>query len=207
MHIDSWLIFSSLAFVATMSPGPAILLVSSHSLQFGVPKSIVTILGNISGLFLMSACSVAGLSAMILASSLAFNVLKIVGALYLVYLGVKLWRNGLSGSFAAIGTDPDKRVLSLYRQGVFLSLTNPKAIVFTTALFPQFISVNDPLFPQFIILTFTFMGFSFGSLLFYSIVIRMAQKKSQGFFEHKWAGKIFGSAFVGFGVLLASSQG
>lgn len=206
MHVESWFIFSSIAFIATITPGPAILLVASHSLQFGIAKSIVTIFGNISGLFLMSALSVAGLSALIFASSLAFSIIKIIGAFYLLYLGIRLWRFGLKGNSNNIYNSSKSHSLSLYTQGLLISLTNPKAIVFTIALFPQFISTTEPLLIQFSVLVITFMGLSFSCLFSYSVLAHKAKESSGNILEKTWVGKLFGGAFVGAGVLLASSS-
>ncbi|MGK0442847.1 MAG: threonine/homoserine/homoserine lactone efflux protein [Pseudohongiellaceae bacterium] len=206
MNLESWMIFSSIALIATITPGPAILLVTSHSVQFGISRSVVTMCGNISGLFLMSALSVAGLSALIFASSLAFNIIKIIGALYLIYLGIKLWRNGLKSSAKIIHSSSKSPTFSLYLQGLVVSLTNPKAIIFTTALFPQFISTSESLVTQFAILVITFMGLSFSCLFLYSVLAHMAKNKSGSIFESAWLGKLFGSAFIGAGVFLASSS-
>src|SRR5210317_715863 len=94
MNLDSWLLFASIAFIATITPGPAILLVTTHSVSYGTRRSVATMLGNVSGLFIMSLLSVMGLSTLILHSAPIFFAVKIIGALYLIYLGAKLWRHG-----------------------------------------------------------------------------------------------------------------
>ncbi|MCW8885913.1 MAG: LysE family translocator, partial [Motiliproteus sp.] len=145
MSFENWLLFCSIAFVATITPGPAILLVTSHSLSQGPLRAVATIMGNISGLFCMSLGSVLGLSTLILYSTTAFTVVKIVGALYLIYLGVRLWRQGFRFDGKARAEGRKTPLLGLYAQGLMVSLTNPKAIAFTTALFPQFIDTGAPL--------------------------------------------------------------
>ena len=117
--------FTSIAFMAAAIPGPAILLVSTHSLQFGVLRSLFTVAGNITGLFIMSGASVLGLSALVGYSTTAFTIIKIIGALYLLYLGIKIWRSGIQ--FDKIKNDKGKKfsALSLYSQGILISLTNP----------------------------------------------------------------------------------
>ena len=95
MEFDSWILFSSIALMATLTPGPAVLLVSTHSVSFGTRQSVPTMLGNISGLFIMALLSVLGLSAIILHSATIFTIVKLTGAAYLIYLGIKLWRNGM----------------------------------------------------------------------------------------------------------------
>ena len=209
MTFESWLLFSAIALIATITPGPAIMLVSANSSSYGVRKSIYTILGNISGLFCMSLMAVLGLSTLILCSAPIFFTLKIIGALYLIYLGLKMWRNGISGnrntSSDAMRLSVAPRNFKLYMQGVFLSLSNPKAIAFTTALFPQFIQPELPLAPQFIILVSTFMFFSFSCLLGYSILARKAKKQfeERNYYSQTIVGKVFGTIFIGSGVALA----
>ncbi len=205
MPIETWLAFASIAFIATISPGPAILLVTSVSLQYGPSRSLMTIAGNVSGLFLMSSASVLGLSSLLLYSNTAFAVIKFIGAAYLIYLGIRLWRNGLGFSgITATATPPRRR--SLFSQGLFVALSNPKAIAFTTALFPQFISVSDPLTTQFTILVVTFMAFSAACLFAYALLAHKVRHRSTRLTSDRLAGRLFGSAFIGAGVLLAGSN-
>ncbi len=197
--------FCSIALLATATPGPAALLVSINSLSFGFKKSLVTVLGNVTGLFIMSTFSVLGLSAVVLHSTVAFTVIKIFGAAYLVYLGLKLWINGI-GSIE-IGSTKLSRgsSLSLYKQGVLVALTNPKAVIFTTALFPQFIVADDPLMFQFSILVFSFMLLSFICLSFYALIAQRAKARTKNTRVQKLLGKIFGATFIGAGCILATT--
>ena len=137
MNYDSWLLFTSIALMATITPGPAILLVSTHSVTFGTKYSVVTMIGNISGLFILSLLSVLGLSAIILHSAPIFFTVKLVGAGYLVFLGLKLWKNGfgLEAIQTAENGNEQRRpsIVKLYGNGLLVALSNPKAIAFTTA--------------------------------------------------------------------------
>ena len=205
MQIETWLAFSSIAFIATISPGPAILLVTSVSLQHGPTRSLMSIAGNVSGLFLMSSASVLGLSSLLLYSGTAFATVKFVGATYLLYLGIKLWRNGLGFSNIEPGTAPPRR-RSLFSQGLLVALSNPKAIAFTTALFPQFISLSEPLLNQFAILVVTFMAFSAVCLFAYALLAHKVRHRSSRMASDSIVGKLFGSAFIGAGALLATSS-
>jgi homoserine/homoserine lactone efflux protein len=210
MNIEKLLLFFSIGFIAAITPGPAILLVSTHSIKYGLRKSIATILGNITGLFTMSLLAVLGLSTVILYSAPVFITLKLVGALYLVFLGVKLWRNGFLIVSNTV-TNNDKLVQSstvpkpyrLYSQGILISLSNPKAIGFTTALFPQFIDTNLPLAPQFLVLILIFMSLSFSCLLGYGLLAVKARHRTGNASMQRLVGKLFGTAFIGSGVALA----
>nr|WP_228550619.1 LysE family translocator [Endozoicomonas sp. OPT23] len=192
--------------MATATPGPAALLVSVNSLSVGVKKSLVTVLGNVSGLFIMSGCSILGLSAVVLSSSVAFTIIKVLGAVYLIYMGLKLWNNGIGKLEACSSQGKESHSFRLYMQGVLVALTNPKAIVFTTALFPQFISVTEPLLPQFALLVSTFMALSFICLSFYAVLAQRAKSNTRQLVSGKILGRIFGSTFIGAGCILAGAS-
>jgi homoserine/homoserine lactone efflux protein len=206
VQFENWFVFCSIALLATATPGPAALLVSINSLSFGFKKSIITVLGNVTGLFIMSTFSVLGLSAVVLNSTVAFTVIKILGAVYLVYLGFKLWVNGV-GNIEVSSTKKTKgSSLSLYTQGVLVALTNPKAVVFTTALFPQFIVASEPLMFQFSILVLSFMLLSFICLSSYALVAQRAKARTMNARVQKLLGKIFGATFIGAGCILATTS-
>ena len=209
MNYDSWILFASIAFIATITPGPAILLVTTHSVTFGTRCSIATMLGNVTGLFIMSLLSVMGLSAVILHSAPIFFLVKIAGALYLVYLGLKLWRHGFGleelRSIQSEAVQPRPQFTKLYANGLFVALSNPKAIAFTTALFPQFILPEQPVALQFTILIITFMSLSFACLFAYAVMAAETKNRSAHIRLPGIMSKVFGGAFVGSGVFLASA--
>jgi threonine/homoserine/homoserine lactone efflux protein len=205
MELQNWLLFVSIAFIATITPGPAILLATTHSISYGLKNALFTIFGNISGLFLMSALSVGGLSAILLNSSSAFMIIKYVGAAYLIYLGVRLWHYG----FMPIKTTQyktDKKVSRgrLYLNGLAVALSNPKAIAFTTALFPQFIDPAKSLYTQFGLLIVTFMFLSFGCIFVYAYAVHTTHNKlfssTPGYLS-----KLFGVVFILSGIVLANA--
>ena len=206
MQFESWFMFCSIALLATATPGPAALLVSINSISFGFKKSLLTVVGNVTGLFIMSTFSVLGLSAVVLHSTSAFTLIKIFGAIYLAYLGVKLWINGISN----VEIDSTKKTkgssLSLYTQGVLVALTNPKAIIFTTALFPQFIVSSEPLIFQFSVLVISFMLLSFLCLSSYALIVQRTKVRTKNMKSHKFIGKIFGALFISAGCILATTS-
>lgn len=183
------------------------MLVTVNSVKYGIDKATLTIFGNITGLFLMSLLAVLGLSTVILYSAPAFLTVKIIGALYLLYLGVKLWRSGLTFTnpqfSGTVKKEQPPKNYRLFLQGLFIALSNPKAIAFTTALFPQFIESSQPLAHQFLILVSIFMLLSFTCLLGYSVLATKTIHHTSNGLARKLTGKIFGSIFIGSGVALA----
>jgi threonine/homoserine/homoserine lactone efflux protein len=204
VKIETWLAFCSIALLTAATPGPAVLLVSTNSLIAGFKNSLLTILGNVTGLLFMSTCSVFGLSAVILHSSVLFTTIKILGAFYLAYMGIKLWKKGLLPLALEPHLKKGKTPLNLYIQGLVLALTNPKAIIFTTALFPHFIIVSEPLIPQFALLVISFMTLSFLCLSGYSLLAQRAKKGTAKIGSNKQIGRILGATFIGAGCLLAT---
>lgn len=208
MDLHHWLAFTSIALAATAVPGPAILLVSTHCLQHGLLRALFTIAGNLSGLLIMSACSILGLTALVSVSTMAFTVLKFLGAIYLLYLGLKVWRSGIElnpKTTISEGDKPAASGLNLYLQGIAIALTNPKAIVFTSALFPQFVELSSPLLPQFLPLVLTLMACSFLCLFSYANLARLLKQSSRQYISAKALGRIFGSSFIGAGSALVLS--
>ncbi|MBM9605055.1 LysE family translocator [Desulfopila inferna] len=209
MDLESWLLFSSIALVATITPGPAVLLVATHSISCGRQRTIYTILGNISGLFIMSLLSVLGVGALVLYSATAFTIIKGAGALYLIYLGIRLWKRGFATPVAyGWKSSAAKRAsgIKMYSQGLMVALSNPKAIAFTTALFPQFIDHNFALVPQFAILVVTFMTYSFICL---SVYARLSAGSGAGRRNSRTQiimSRIFASLFIGSGIGLGLSS-
>ena len=208
MQIETWLAFIAIAFVATVTPGPAILLVVTNALRYGLLRSVATVLGNVTGLLIMSLTSVLGLSTLILYSSVAFSIVKWVGVLYLLYIGLTIWRKGLSLEVDKHSVDNKKGYLPLYFQGLIVALTNPKAILFTTALFPQFIVLDQPLAYQFTVLVVSFMFLSASCLLGYALLFLKFKSSArfQAVFVKGFGGKVFGTFFMAAGAYLATLQ-
>ena len=208
MDITTWLLFIAVGTAAVVSPGPAILLSISNSVRFGISKVFFSSLGNISGLFLLSSAALFGLGAILKTSHNLFFIVKLIGAGYLIYLGIRQWQSK-KNFFADTTLVPDgqkikfKTKKKFFLEGFLIAMTNPKAILFFTALFPQFIKTNTPLAPQFLIMTFTFMAMSFICLMSYGLLA----SKAKGWFAKgsrtKWFNRTLGSIFViiGAGVL------
>lgn len=210
MNYDSWLLFTSIALMATITPGPAILLVSTHSVTFGTKYAVATMIGNVTGLFILALLSVLGLSAIILHSVPIFFTVKLIGAGYLVFLGLKLWRDGFGLETIRVAENGETRnrpnILKLYSNGLLVALSNPKAIAFTTALFPQFIQPEQSMAQQFGILIITFMFLSFICLLGYAMMAERAKKSSAQIRVPSVMNKVFGCAFIGSGLFLATAS-
>ena len=203
MEITTWLLFIAVAIIAVISPGPAILLSISNSIRFGIGKVALSSLGNICGLLILSTAAIFGLGAILKTSTTLFMLIKLVGAAYLIYLGIRQWRsktNFFSAVEAAAKTNKTKSNKRFFIEGFLIAMTNPKAILFFTALFPQFINTQQALVPQFLIMTFTFMALSFTTLLSYGLLANKAKTWLSTGQRAKWFNRTLGSLFVLIGI-------
>ena len=153
MSFATWITFVAAACLIAISPGAGAGLVGAHRLSYGVRRASATIFGLQAGLMVVLLIAGAGIGSLLLASELAFGVVKTAGALYLIHLGLAQWRARAAagpGAAAADGAQPSlkKRFLT----GMLTNLTNPKGIIFMVAVLPQFITQSRPLLPQLAIL-------------------------------------------------------
>ena len=201
MQLTTWLLFLVVAFIAVISPGPAILLSISNSIRFGISKVVLSTLGNICGLFLLSTAAIFGLGAVLKTSTSLFLIIKIIGAAYLIYLGIRQWRSK-TNFFDGIEKKETqtKSNQRFFIEGFLIAMTNPKAILFFTALFPQFINTEQALTAQFLIMTFTFMIISFVSLVGYGLLATKAKLWLSAGQRAKWFNRTLGSLFVIIGI-------
>ena len=157
MPFATWITFVIAGSLIAISPGSGAVLSMTHGLAYGLRKASATVLGLQCGLLLVLAIAGAGVGSLLLASELAFNVVKVIGALYLMYLGVLQWRAkvapAVGGTASAPAAAPSfgRRVLT----GFLTNATNPKGIIFMVAVLPQFISRDAPVLPQLVILGVT----------------------------------------------------
>jgi homoserine/homoserine lactone efflux protein len=204
MQLSNWLVFCSVALLTTFSPGPAVLLAISNSVAQGPRRALTCSLGNAFGLFIVSGVTMAGMGVVLATSAAAFTVLKIAGAGYLIYLGIKQWRtpeNSFSTENALPTSIPGWR---LFGQGVSVALTNPKAILFFSALFPQFLSQESHLSDQFLLLTTTFSVCALISHTFYVLLAHQLREQFASPRRVQWFNRASGSVFILLGLSLLS---
>ena len=155
MDLHTWMAYFVAACIIAVSPGSGAVLSMSHGLSYGVRKTSATILGLQLGLLLVLLIAGAGVGSLLVASETAFNVVKIVGACYLIYIGFQQWRSTGGMIDANAEQQPagswQKRTLS----GFLTNATNPKGIIFMVAVLPQFMTPSRPLWLQLLILAVT----------------------------------------------------
>jgi threonine/homoserine/homoserine lactone efflux protein len=209
MSVEFWMLYVTTVFVASIVPGPSMLLALTHGVRYGFRRSIATALGNTAASVLQAAVSAVGLGALLVASESIFHVVKWAGAAYLVYLGITLWRSPaiqvqrLTEQHPEAGKTPLGR---LFWQGFLVAIGNPKAIIFFTALFPQFISTSSTPIPQMMLLLLTLACIAFTCMMVYAVgghhitplFVKTALAKS--------INRVIAGIFMGSGIGLAFSK-
>jgi len=143
MDLNLLISYTVVAFFYITSPGPAIFLAINNGIAGKMSNVLISALANILGLFILSTLAIGGLGTIIKASATLFFIIKVIGALYLIYLGIKQFRLVNKISFENFKSDNKKSLSSSFYESFLLAITNPKAIIFFTALFPQFIDFKE----------------------------------------------------------------
>jgi threonine/homoserine/homoserine lactone efflux protein len=203
MSVSTWILFVAAALAAILPPGPAVLLAVSNSVAFGWKRVTFSSLGNILGLMVLSSLALAGLGAMLKASGTAFTAFKLVGAGYLIYLGGRQWRTRGSAFTLTESAPLDHGNGRILVQGLLVALTNPKAILFFGALFPQFIRPGQALAPQVLILMGTFTSLSFLTLMSYGVLAHTVRAWFSDPRHSVWFNRVSGSVFLLLGISMA----
>lgn len=155
MAFDTWLLYALAALGLSLSPGPNGLLALTHGALYGRQRTLYTIAGGALGFVVVIALSMFGIGALLQTSLVWLTVMKWVGGLYLVYLGIQVWRAPPIGM--DIRPSQQRRSgLSMFRQGLLSAVTNPKGLLFFAAFLPQFIDPHRSLWGQFMIMAGTF---------------------------------------------------
>lgn len=198
MSFATWLTFFVAACVIAVSPGSGAVLSMSHGLSYGLKRASATILGLQAGLLLVLAIVGAGVGSLLLASELAFNIVKITGALYLIYLGVMQWRSSSALNMEG-ARGPVPSFSRRFVTGFLTNATNPKGIVFMVAVLPQFISSQAPILPQLAILAATMVTIDMVVMHGYALLAASLQGLLRDAQAMRWQNRIFGSVLMAVG--------
>lgn len=199
-----YLLFLFMATATVFSPGPGVVMTLTNALRYGVKGTFGGILGIAFGALVVAAISATSLGVLLATSALAFTVLKLLGAAYLVYLGVRQWRappfrfTEQTAHEASFG----RRFL----EGLSLQLTNPKAIFFFLAVFPQFIDPAHSYATQFTALVLTYSALVVTIHSGYAFFARRAKGWLTSERGGRTVNKSSGAAFVFFGAVLATAE-
>ena len=211
MSVSVFLLFFVSTFVVSATPGPNMLLAFQYGLNHGVRQTLWVLAGLSFGLFMLLVSALLGIDIISRKLPWLLTVMKVAGSLYLIYLGLQSWRNAAdnvqfakdSGSQSTQSQRNSlKSASQRFRQGMWVSLSNPKAILFFAAFFPKFINFSAPLWPQYVWLT---LGF-FISESSWQMVYTLGGTKLSGWLGQGsrllWLNRICGLIFIAIAVAL-----
>lgn len=208
MAFSTWWLFILMTFVVSATPGPNMLLVMSTSARLGLRAAVATMAGCMTALLIMMSISAAGLGALLQAFPTVFDALRLAGAAYLAYLGIKSWRAPVADQVAdslPAAAAPVKTSMH-FQQGFLVAASNPKALLFAAAFFPQFINPGQPQLLQFAILLVTFAVIEISWYFVYA----MSGKRLSVFMQRasvmRAFNRITGGVFVGFAAVMATAR-
>jgi len=206
MSLQTWWLFVLMTFVVSATPGPNMLLVLSMSARHGLRSAVATMAGCMTSLLAMMSISAAGLGALLQMFPAVFDALRLAGAAYLAYLGIKCWRAPVQDQAmdAAPVAEPSVSTAALYRQGMLVAASNPKAILFAVAFFPQFINPEAAQAVQFGILLLTFSVIEVAWYFVYALSGNRLATYLQRASVLKAFNRLTGGAFIGFAAVMAT---
>mgnify|MGYP002776468322 CR=1 FL=1 len=208
MSLSTWWLFVVMTFFVSATPGPNMLLVMTSGARHGLRAAVRTMAGCMTALLAMMSISAAGLGALLQAFPTVFDALRLAGAAYLAYLGIKCWRAPVEDAAPGKPTvvDATTSPASLYRQGFLVAASNPKAILFAAAFFPQFIDPAHAQLPQFAILLLTFAVIEISWYLVYAASGKRLSVYLQSAPVMRAFNRLTGGVFVGFAALMATTR-
>jgi len=204
MTFEVWIAFVAASIALLLIPGPTVLLVMSYALSHGRRVALATVAGVAMGDLIAMTASLAGLGALVLASAMLFTILKWVGAVYLVYLGIKLFRSAANANLGEIDQNAGTPARGVFSHAAAVTALNPKSIVFFIAFVPQFIAPANALLPQFAILVVTFVGLAAVNALAYALLADQLRSKITKPSVLGWLSRFGGGALIAMGVATAA---
>lgn len=208
MTFHTWCLYALAYLATTISPGPNVLLVIRNTVRYGRRGTAATIAGNLLSQLLIVMLVALGVGAVLAAMPPVFIAMKIAGALYLIHLGIRQWRGGNAGTRSAatpfVTMAPDHR--KVFREAFFVSVGNPKTLIFFCAFMPQFIAHDRALPVQFAMMYATGAGIV---ALVHMLYAWSTRRLHAGFAGSRWASisrRATGLLFLAFGLRLLTAR-
>jgi homoserine/homoserine lactone efflux protein len=150
MPLHLWLGLAASFAIVTAIPGPTVLLITTHAISFGRRTAIAMVLGSAVGVSVAMTLAMAGLGALLATSALVFAALKLLGAAYFIWLGLRLWRREPEAPMQTLITRTG--TLRAFCHAFAVTALNPKGIAFFLLFLPLFIDRNAPVVPQMLVI-------------------------------------------------------
>jgi threonine/homoserine/homoserine lactone efflux protein len=207
MNISTYLLYLAAVAVLVLTPGPTMLMSMTNAIAHGAPKAMASASGSITAALGMILLSSLGLGAVLASSDTAFWILKLLGGAYLIYLGIKTFRSPVSSfDLPSASSHGGVSMLQLYMQGFLVGASNPKALLFFAAFFPQFVDPKLAWAPQFVILAITFVVMELTMLSFATVFAARIAPWLRQAGRARLFNRLSGGLFAGMGCLLLAAR-
>ena len=202
--MTSYLIYVGVAMATILLPGPAVVLTLNNSIQRGLPRTLAGIMGISLAILCVASISATSIGVLLASSLVAFTAVKILGAAYLIYMGIKMFRS--TGVVSRSSKLQKASYRNCFLEGFFVSISNPKAVIFFMSIFPQFIDTAQSYIPQFTLLAGTFSILVVIVHTTYAMFASLAKERLSSEKGGAILSKVSGSIFVCFGIGLAGTS-
>jgi threonine/homoserine/homoserine lactone efflux protein len=204
MDLNLWLAIVATSTALLIIPGPTIMMTLSYALTQGRRVAVASALGVAAGDLIAMTLSVIGLGALFLASAVAFNLLKWIGAVYLVWLGIKMLRGAGRGTPLVTDGPEGQKPSKVFCDLALVTALNPKSNTFFVAFVPQFITPDAAFAPQAAILIATFVGLAGINALCFALAAHAVRGKLTKPSVQMWLTRAGGATLITMGILTAS---
>jgi threonine/homoserine/homoserine lactone efflux protein len=205
LSLELWIAFTLASAALLAVPGPTVLLVVSYALGRGRSSAVATVPGVTLGDFTAMTLSLLGAGAILAASATLFTAMKLLGAAYLFWLGIQLWRAG--GAVDALSRMPSKADgWRMFWHSYVVTALNPKGIVFFVAFVPQFVDPASPVVGQFVILEVTFLVLAAVNVAIWALLAGRMRARFRSPAVVRLVNRIGGSFLIGAGLLTALTR-
>ena len=205
MTLEIWVTFVSVVFIFAIIPGPTVILVLGQAISHGKKSVMPLVSGVLLGDFVAMTLSLIGLGAVLATSATLFLILKWFGVGYLIYLGIKTWREVPEHGLSPISV-PDISKVNLFKSSFLGTALNPKDIVFFVAFLPQFVNPTVAAMPQLLILMVTFLGVVSITITSFALFAGVVRYRIQNFQARKRLNKLGGGALFGAAAFTSTMQ-
>lgn len=200
MALSTYLLYTVAVMLLIVTPGPTMLMCMTNAINHGPRRAMTSVAGSVTAVLGVMLLSAMGLGALLAASESAFMAAKLIGAAYLIWLGIRTFRSSTVLQASRDTAATPRR--SFYFQGLMVGASNPKSVLFFVAFFPQFLNPAASILPQFALLAATFVVFEFLVLTPCALGVSRLIPLLRNSRAVRWINRICGGLFTLMGGLL-----
>jgi homoserine/homoserine lactone efflux protein len=206
MNLQHYLTYLVIVIIATVTPGPSMLMAINHGAHHGLRRSVVSSLGNVIGNVFICLIALAGLKALLTMSATLFYLVKWAGVLYLIFIGIRMFFEPVTVQNVETGEKKPARRRRIFAEGFLIAVCNPKGIAFFTALFPQFIDIGKASLTEFLTVFVTLAVVAFFGFMLYAFFGSRIQRLFAVPQFRRGYNRACGTIFAGTGVAMAFAE-